>query len=119
MDDAALVNELVNRQVPLTVCPLSNVKLGVFARLEEHNLRRMLQSGLCVTVNSDDPAYFGGYIAENLLAAQQALQLTASEVYCLTRNAMLAAFLPDAQRQVLLDKAAAVYDQHCASTRPG
>jgi adenine deaminase len=101
----------VSRQVPLTVCPLSNVKLGVFARLEEHTLRRMLHRGLCVTVNSDDPAYFGGYIAENFVAAQQALHLTAPEIYQLTRNAIQAAFLPDAEKQALLDKAAAVYQQ--------
>jgi adenosine deaminase len=113
-DDEALVDELVKRQLPLTVCPLSNVKLGVFARLEEHTLRHMLHRGLCVTVNSDDPAYFGGYIAENFVAAQQALQLTASEIYHLTRNAILAAFLSDAAKQGLLDKAAAVYDQHSA-----
>jgi adenine deaminase len=111
MDDEALVRELVRRQVPLTVCPLSNVKLGVFARLEEHNLRQMLHRGLCVTVNSDDPAYFGGYIAENFAAAQQALQLTASDIYQLARNAIQAAFLSDAEKQVLLDQAAAVYQQ--------
>jgi adenine deaminase len=115
MDDAALVRELVRRQVPLTVCPLSNVKLGVFARLEEHNLRQMLHRGLCVTVNSDDPAYFGGYIAENFAAAQQALHLTASEIYQVVRNAMQAAFLPDAEKQALLDKAATVYHQQIAS----
>jgi adenosine deaminase len=115
MDDEALVGELVKRQVPLTVCPLSNVKLGVFPRLEEHNLREMLQRGLCVTVNSDDPAYFGGYIAENFVAAQQALHLTASEIYHLAINAIQAAFLPAAEKQALLDQAAAVYHQEIAS----
>jgi adenosine deaminase len=114
LDDEALVRELVRRQIPLTVCPLSNVKLGVFAQLEEHPLRRMLHRGLCVTVNSDDPAYFGGYLAENLAAAQQALQLTLSELYQLARNGIQAAFLPDAEKQVLLDEAAAVYAQHIA-----
>jgi adenosine deaminase len=114
LDDDALVAELVKTQVPLTVCPLSNVKLGVFPRLEAHNLRRMLQRGLCVTLNSDDPAYFGGYLAENFLAAQQALQLTASEIYRLTSNAIRAAFLPDAAKHVLLDKAASVYQQYGA-----
>lgn len=115
MDDEALVRELVRRQVPLTVCPLSNVKLGVFPRLEEHNLGQMLQRGLCVTVNSDDPAYFGGYIAENFVAVQQALHLTASEIYQLARNAIQAAFLHDAEKQALLDKVAAVYHQLIAS----
>ena len=98
MDDEALVRELVSRQVPLTVCPLSNVKLGVFPRLEEHTLRQMLERGLCVTVNSDDPAYFGGYIADNLIAAQQALHLTAGQIYQLTRNAIHAAFLPEREK---------------------
>jgi adenosine deaminase len=114
MKDAALVRELVSRQVPLTVCPLSNVKLGVFARLEEHNLRQMLERGLCVTVNSDDPAYFGGYIAENFIAVQRALQLTAGQIHQLARNAIQAAFLPDTQKQALLDKTAAVYHQSSA-----
>jgi adenosine deaminase len=111
MDDAALVRALVSRQVPLTVCPLSNVKLRVFARLEEHNLRQMLERGLCVTVNSDDPAYFGGYIAENFIAVQRALQLTAGQIYQLARNAIQAAFLPDPQKHALLDKTAAIYHQ--------
>jgi adenine deaminase len=115
MDDEALVRELVRRQMPLTVCPLSNVKLGVFSRLEEHNLRQMLHRGLCVTVNSDDPAYFGGYIAENFVAAQQALHLTASEIYQLARNAIQAAFLRDTEKQALLDQAAAVYHQQTGS----
>jgi adenosine deaminase len=72
----------------------------------------MLQRGLYVTVNSDDPAYFGGYITENFVAAQQALHLTASEIYRLARNAIQAAFLRDAEKQALLGKAAAVYHQH-------
>jgi adenosine deaminase len=101
--------------VPLTVCPLSNVKLGVFARLEEHNLRQMLHRGLCVTVNSDDPAYFGGYIAENFVATQHALHLTASEIYQLAMHAIQAAFLPAVKKQALLAQAAAVYDQEIAS----
>jgi adenosine deaminase len=115
MDDEVLVGELVKRQVPLTVCPLSNVKLGVFARLEEHNLRQMLHRGLCVTVNSDDPAYFGGYIAENFVATQHALHLTASEIYQLAMHAIQAAFLPAVKKQALLAQAAAVYNQEIAS----
>jgi adenosine deaminase len=115
MDDEVLVGELVKRQVPLTVCPLSNVKLGVFARLEEHNLRHMLQRGLCVTVNSDDPAYFGGYIVENFVAAQQALHLTAGEIYQLAVHAIQAAFLPAVKKQALLTQAAAVYNREAAS----
>ena len=88
MHDEALVGELLKRQVSLTVCPLSNVKLRVFDRLEEHNPRQMLHRGLCVTVNCDDPAYFGGYIVENFVAAQQTLHLTAGEIYQLTVHAI-------------------------------
>lgn len=108
MDDPALVEELVRRQVPLTVCPLSNVKLGVFPRLEAHNLKQMLQRGLCVTINSDDPAYFGGYIQENFIAAQQALDLQASDISRLAENAIRAAFLTDTEKRALFDQVAAV-----------
>ena len=87
----------------------------MFPRLEEHNLKEMLHRGLCVTVNSDDPAYFGGYIAENFVAVQQALHLTASEIYHLAMNAIQAAFLPAAEKQALLDQAAAVYHQEIGS----
>ena len=74
----------------------------------------MLERGLCVTVNSDDPAYFGGYIAEHVIAVQRALQLTAGQINQLAGNAIQAAFLPDTQKQALLDKAAAVYRQSIA-----
>jgi adenosine deaminase len=111
LDDPTLVDELVRRQVPLTVCPLSNVKLGVFPRLEAHNLKQMLQRGLCVTINSDDPAYFGGYIQENFVAAQQALDLQVGDLYRLADNAVRAAFLSGAEKQALLDQIAAVYQR--------
>jgi adenosine deaminase len=91
--DAALCGRLAAAQMPLTVCPLSNVKLAVFRRLEEHNLKRLLDRGLCVTVNSDDPAYFGGYLADNFVAAQRALGLTRPDVTQLARNSIAASFL--------------------------
>ncbi|HXG58752.1 MAG TPA: adenosine deaminase [Thermoanaerobaculia bacterium] len=94
MEDPELVDELVRRQVPLTVCPLSNVKLRVFRRMEDHNLRDMLRRGLKVTINSDDPAYFGGYIGANYLAAATALGLTEEEIRTLARNSFEASFLP-------------------------
>ena len=72
-EDPELVRRLVRERVPLTVCPLSNIRLRVFDRMEAHNLKRLLDLGVCVTVNSDDPAYFGGYLLENYLAVQQAL----------------------------------------------
>ncbi len=91
--DELLMRRLLDSHVPLTVCPLSNIKLCVFDRLEDHNLKELLDYGLCVTVNSDDPAYFGGYIEENFHAVQQALKLNKNDLYQLARNAIKASFL--------------------------
>jgi len=100
--DAQLCKRLAAEQVPLTVCPLSNVKLAVFRRMEDHNLKRLLDAGLCVTVNSDDPAYFGGYILENYMATQRSLGLTRADLTRLARNSITASFLPqEAKRQWL------------------
>ena len=99
LEDPALVERLVDEQVPLTVCPLSNVKLRVFDTLEQHNLKQLLQAGLCATINSDDPAYFGGYIGENYLRTQQALNLNDADIHALTKNAFTASFLTDADKQ--------------------
>jgi adenosine deaminase len=98
-EDPALVAHLAQTRMPLTVCPLSNVKLCVFERLADHNLRRLLQAGLCITLNSDDPAYFGGYLSENFQAAYASLNLTVAEVLQLACNSFEAAFVPDALRQ--------------------
>lgn len=102
VEDPALVDRLARDRVPLTVCPLSNVKLRVFDRLEQHNLAALLRRGLCVTVNSDDPAYFGGYVTENLLAAQRALDLSREEVAQLVRNGFEASFLPPDDKAALI-----------------
>ncbi len=102
VEDRRLVDRLVRDQVPLTVCPLSNVKLRVFRTLAEHNLKRMLDLGLRVTVNSDDPAYFGGYLLDNLMAAQAALGLSVADVRALARNAAEATFLEPPAKQRLL-----------------
>jgi adenosine deaminase len=96
--DEELMERLARERVPLTMCPLSNVKLRVFDSLESHNLKRLLQRGLCVTVNSDDPAYFGGYLLENYLAVQQALALSRSELTLLARNSIEASFLEPAEK---------------------
>jgi len=88
MEDPALVDELVTRKIPLTVCPLSNVKLRVFPSMEQHNIKQMLGRGLRVTINSDDPAYFGGYIVDNFLAVHRALGLTEEEVRLLAANSL-------------------------------
>jgi len=99
LEDPALVERLVDEQMPLTVCPLSNVKLRVFDTLEQHNLKQLLQAGLCATINSDDPAYFGGYIGENYLRTQQALNLSDADIHALTKNAFTASFLSNADKQ--------------------
>ncbi len=103
-EDLDLVRFLAERQVPLTVCPLSNVKLRVFERMEQHNLRALLQQGLCITLNSDDPAYFGGYLGENFRASIQALQLSDDEVVQLVRNSFTAAFITPERRSELLEE---------------
>jgi adenosine deaminase len=98
LEDPDLVDRLVAEQVPLTVCPLSNVKLAVVPELAAHPLRRMLELGLCVTVNSDDPAYFGGYVARNYRETAAALDLGDDDLLRLARNSFVAAFLDDDER---------------------
>jgi adenosine deaminase len=93
-----VVRSLVAAGTPLTVCPLSNVQLKVVPSLSRHPLKRMLDAGLHVTVNSDDPPYFGGYVTENLLASQRALALSDAEVAILVRNGLSAAFWPEPER---------------------
>lgn len=99
LEDPALVQRLAGDRIPLTVCPLSNVKLRVFDTLEDHNLKQLLNAGICATVNSDDPAYFGGYIGENFLRIQQALDLDADDIVCLAKNAFAASFLNDEDKR--------------------
>jgi adenosine deaminase len=93
--DAALMKRLADSQMPLTVCPLSNLKLCVFNSLSEHTLGQMLDAGLRVTINSDDPAYFGGYLNENYLQTFAALHLNAQQAYKLAANSIEASFTPE------------------------
>jgi adenosine deaminase len=102
IEDPKLVEELVARKIPLTVCPLSNVKLGVYPGLKHHPLKKMLKQGLKVTINSDDPAYFGGYINRNFTETQKALGLTMSEIAELARNSFEASFLPKTKKSAHL-----------------
>ena len=102
VEDEALMQRLIREQIPLTVCPLSNIKLRVFSSMAQHNLGTLLQRGLMVTINSDDPAYFGGYVGDNYLAAAQALGLGCAEIEQLARNSITASFLDDARKQALL-----------------
>jgi adenosine deaminase len=98
-EEAALVARLARERMPLTVCPLSNIKLKVFERIEQHNLKRLLDEGLCVTVNSDDPAYFGGYVLENYLAVQAGLDLSGADLAQLARNSFEASFLAPQEKR--------------------
>jgi adenosine deaminase len=97
-EDPALLARLAAEGMPLTVCPLSNVKLCVFPSLERHNLKQLLAAGLKVTINSDDPAYFGGYVLQNYLATAQALDLSRAELVTLARNSLQASFVDEARR---------------------
>jgi len=105
--DSALMARLKQTQMPLTVCPLSNTKLMVFKKMEEHNLKRMLDAGIMVTVNSDDPAYFGGYILANYLAVTDGLALSPADLRKLAENSIHASFLPQTAKQELIARIAA------------
>lgn len=104
LEDEKLVNRLGDEQIPLTVCPFSNVKLKVSPRLEDHPLKRMLEKGLCVTVNSDDPAYFGGYVNDNFLGCQTALGLSQQAIYQLAKNSFTASFLNPQEKSKLIQE---------------
>jgi adenosine deaminase len=110
-EDPALIERLRDEQIPLTVCPLSNTKLHVFDRMADHNLKRLMDAGLCITVNSDDPAYFGGYLNENYYAILEALDLTADDLYRLAQNGINAAFLPTARKEALSVKLSTVFTE--------
>ena len=108
-EDPQLVQRLKEERVPLTVCPLSNVRLRVFPSLREHPLKRMLDEGLCVTVNSDDPAYFGGYVAENYLAARDGTGFARDDLLEVARNSFRASFLDENEKQRSLDELEAYF----------
>jgi adenosine deaminase len=97
-EDPALVARLAQSRIPLTVCPLSNVELRVFPDLASHSLKQLLDAGVAVTINSDDPSYFGGYINENFSASQEALDLSAADIHTIARNGFEASFLPAAAK---------------------
>jgi adenosine deaminase len=101
LEDPELVERLRRQRIPLTICPLSNVKLRVFDQIEDHNLKALLDAGLCATINSDDPAYFGGYVEENYAAVQKALGLGREDLQRLARNSFEASFLSDGEKKEL------------------
>jgi adenosine deaminase len=108
--DAALVARLVHDKIPLTVCPLSNLKLRVFPTLAAHNLGQMLDAGLVATVNSDDPAYFGGYLNENFTQTFAALGLTAQHAYQLAYNSFEASFVDVSAKRAMQQRLAEVFE---------
>jgi adenosine deaminase len=104
IDDPALQARLAREKIPLTMCPLSNLHLQVTPDLAGHPLKRLLDAGLCITVNSDDPAYFGGYVAENYTAVQRALGLTRADIVALARNSITASWLSAVRRSQLFSE---------------
>ena len=104
LQDKKLVQKLLDDQIPLTVCPLSNIKLCVFKKLKNHNLKKLLNIGLMVMVNSDDPAYFGGYINKNLIECQAALNLSKEDIKKLIINSFKSSFLIESKKKEWIEK---------------
>jgi adenosine deaminase len=109
--DPALMRRLAQERIPLTVCPLSNLKLCVFPALEQHNLRDLLDAGLAATVNSDDPAYFGGYMNENFLRTFAATGMDARHAYRLARSSFEGSFAPEAAKKRYIEALDAAFEQ--------
>jgi len=102
-DDPELMKHLIETRIPLTVCPLSNTKLCVFEDMSQHNILLMLDQGVCVTVNSDDPAYFGGYMTENFLALAESLEMSKTQAIQLVKNSIEASFVSETRKQEMLN----------------
>src|SRR4029453_10420620 len=110
VEKPALVERVARDGVALTVCPLSNLKLRVFDRLADHNLADLLRAGIKATINSDDPAYFGGYVNDNFIATFEALpQLGAADAYALARNSFDASFVDDDARRAMTERLGAAF----------
>lgn len=104
LEDEKLVKRLVDEQIPLTVCPVSNVKLKVFKDLKHHPLKKMLADGLCVSINSDDPAYFGAYVNDIFLKCHEALNLTREEIYQLAKNSFASSFITENEKNKFIEE---------------
>ncbi len=104
LEDPKLIKELVKRKIPLTVCPFSNVKLKVFKDLKKHNIKQLLDNNLIATINSDDPAYFGGYINDNYIGIQKALGLNKKDIIMLAKNSFKASFLSEKEKRRNLEE---------------
>jgi adenosine deaminase len=115
VENEALVQQLAENRMPLTVCPLSNIKLCVFDHMAQHNIVELLRKGLCVTVNSDDPAYFGGYMTDNFKAVAAALPLSYQELAQFTFNAIEASFVSDEEKARMVRQVHDYVAQHVPS----
>ncbi len=116
LQDTNLVQEIIKRDIALTVCPLSNSALKVVENLEEHPLKEMLNLGLKVTVNSDDPAFFGGQLNKNYIEIQKALNLSKKDMYTLAKNSFQFSFLDEYTKQKYLTELETYYQKNCATT---
>ena len=112
LQDDALIEEIINRDIALTVCPLSNTALQVVSNLKDHPLKKMMDLGLKVTVNSDDPAYFGGQINKNFIEIQKALNLTKKDIYILARNSFQYSLLNDGLKKIYMQKVDQFYQNN-------
>ena len=112
LEDEALINEIINRDLALTVCPLSNIALKVVHDLKQHPLKKMMDLGLKVTVNSDDPAYFGGQVNQNFIEIQKALNLTKNDLYILAKNSFKYALISEAQKETYLKELELYYNNN-------
>ena len=112
LEDEALINEIINRDLALTVCPLSNIALKVVHDLKQHPLKKMMDLDLKVTVNSDDPAYFGGQVNQNFIEIQKALNLTKSDLYILAKNSFKYALISEAQKETYLKELELYYNNN-------
>ncbi|MGB1018091.1 MAG: adenosine deaminase [Chitinophagales bacterium] len=112
MDDEKLVARLAKEQMPLTLCPLSNLKLCVIDDLKDYPLKEMIAKGLMCTLNSDDPAYFGGYLSQNYEDVANAIDLSKEDIYELAKNSFKASYLTEAEKQVYLNKVESFYQEN-------
>ncbi len=104
LEDEKLMDIIIRERIPLTVCPLSNLKLCVVDDLRKHNLKKMLDRGVCVTINSDDPSYFGGYMNQNFLETSKALNLNKSDLIQIAKNSFEASFMDDKEKEHWIEK---------------
>ena len=104
LNDNILINEIVDKQIPLTLCPLSNLKLAVIDEMKKQPVKKMLCKNILATINSDDPAYFGGYLTENYLAVYNALNLSSDDIYKLAYNSFISSFTNNDDKNIFIDK---------------